>query len=114
MDGEKKLKRIWDNYKVVGEAQKNERLKFVIATGTRDGYRCVIIREFYLRKADNTWRPGRDGIIIPLISPLKGMFNEDGTPQTVLPFNQMLAALPAAYEEARTMELFDKENEVWA
>ena len=64
-------KRIWDNYQEVGEVQKSDSIKFVIAAAIRDGVRYINIREFYLRKKDGVWRPGRDGITVPIKIPIK-------------------------------------------
>ena len=35
----KEPKRLWDNYKVIGEVQKSDKIKFIIAAGIRDGER---------------------------------------------------------------------------
>lgn len=106
-------KRVWDNFRVIGEVQKNERLKLVIGAGCRDGYRCIAIREFYWRKADETWVPGRDGIVIPLKAPLKGHYDADGKVKTVTPAVEALTVIAKAYTVADTMPLADPENEVW-
>ena len=107
---EKKPRRIWDNYRVISEVQKNERLKFVIAVGARDGFRCVVIREFYLRKRDMQWMPGRDGIIVPLVST---SLDENGERKFITVCEKVLKELSNAKAEAATMELFDPEHAVW-
>lgn len=106
-------RRVWDNYQVIGEVQKNERLKLVIGAGCRDGYRCIVIREFYWRKADATWVPGRDGIVIPLMAPLKGQYDEQGKVKTITPAVEALTVIAKAYTVADSMPLADPENEVW-
>jgi len=65
-------KRIWDNFVHIGEVQKSEATKLVVSAATRDGYRCINVREWYMKKSDNEWKPGRDGINVPLLSPIKG------------------------------------------
>lgn len=100
-------KRIWDNFEVVGEVRKSDCIKFVLAAATRDGFRYINIREFYLRKRDNTWQPGRDGITIPLVAPLnKGE-------QFIKPYNDMIKTLGATAKLASTMDLLNEANSVW-
>ena len=113
MSTEKKPRKVWDNYIQLFEFPKAEKTKFVVAAATREGYRVLIIREFYLRKSDNTWMPSRDGVQIPLKSPLKNQKNADGTVPFVMPIQEFLDALPAALETLRTMPLEDSNNEVW-
>lgn len=100
-------KRIWDNYEEVAEVRKSDGIKFVIAAATRDGFRYVNIREFYMRKRDNVWRPGRDGITLPITAGLnKGE-------EFIHPLVEAIKAITAAGEVAATMELADEEKAVW-
>lgn len=102
-----KPKKIWDNFQEIGEVRKSDGIKFVIAAATREGFRYINIREFYLRKKDNVWRPGRDGITIPLKAPLnKGE-------SFIFPYEDMLNTIKAAANMAATMELIDDEHAVW-
>lgn len=105
-------KKLWDNYQVICEIPKSDRLKFVVAGGTRDGFRCLSIREFYKRKADGAWMPGRDGILIPIKSPL---YKDavDNTPIFIEPLYELMAALPSAVKFLEEMELYDPEHEMW-
>lgn len=102
-----KPKRIWDNYKVIGEVRKSEALKFVIAAAYRDGVQYINVREFYVRKRDGVWMPGRDGITIPVTIPVS-----QGTEivKTYAEFSDLLAK---AVEELVTMPIEDAENAVW-
>lgn len=103
-----KQKRIWDNYREIGEVRKSDGIKFVIAAATREGFRYINIREFYFRKKDGEWRPGRDGITIPLKAPLnKGE-------KFIVPYTSMLDVLAAAAKHAEKMELFDEDKAIWA
>ena len=105
---EKKMKRIWDNFVEIGEVRKSDGIKFVIAAATREGYRYINIREFYFRKKDGVWRPGRDGITIPLKAPInKGE-------KFITPYDSVLRVLGAAAKFAETMELMDEEKAIWA
>lgn len=108
MEEKKKMKRIWDNYKVVGEVRKSDGIKFVVAAATREGFRYINIREFYFRKKDGVWKPGRDGITIPLKAPL----NKGET--FINPYEVMAKLLAHASEEVNVMELMDEKNAIWA
>ena len=102
-----KLKRLWDNYQVVGEVRKSDRIKFVIGAGIRDGVRYINIREFYLKKSDETWMPGRDGITIPLKVPV-----ETGT-KMLEPWADLAGLLLEAADTLAGMELYDEDNAVY-
>lgn len=104
---EKKPKRIWDNYKEIGEVRKSDRIKFVIAAATRDGFRYINIREFYFKVKDGEWKPGRDGITIPLMAPInKGE-------KIITPANKMLEVVQYAMNYVEGMELSDPDHAVW-
>lgn len=100
-------KRIWDNFKEIGEVQKSEAIKFVVASAIRDGVKYINIREFYLRKKDNTWMPGRDGITIPLVAPI-----HEGKDR-LTPYVEMSALLTRAADELQIMPLADEEHAVY-
>ena len=102
-----KPKKIWDNYKELFEIRKSDRIKFVVAAATRDGFRYVNIREFYLRQRDSEWRPGRDGITIPLHAPI-----DKGT-NIIHPMADFLKAVAEAIPVVEAMELADDDNAVW-
>lgn len=100
-------KRIWDNFEEIGEVQKSDRIKLVISAATRSGFRYLNIREFYLRQRDGVWKPGRDGITIPLKAPLnKGE-------SFIAPYKNFCEVLAAAAAYAATMDLMDEAKAVW-
>ena len=103
-----KTKRIWDNYLEVGEVQKNNKIKFVFGAGIRDGVRYINVREFYKRQSDGVWKPGRDGITVPLAVPV-----EEGT-MILRPYPEFLAMLGKVKECLELMDLYDEENAVYA
>lgn len=103
-----KKKRIWDNFVEIGEVRKSDGIKFVISAATREGFRYVNIREFYMRKKDGVWKPGRDGITIPLRAGL----NKGET--FINPFDTLMKTIASAAEVAATMDLMDEEHAVWA
>lgn len=100
-------KRIWDNYKVIGETQKSDRIKLVVAAAIRDGVKYINIREFYLRQRDNEWRPGRDGITVPISIPIN-----KGT-DIIFPYDVFNTLLSAAAKELKDMPLYDHNNAVY-
>lgn len=100
-------KRIWDNFQELGEVQKSESIKFVVAAAIRDGVKYINIREFYKRKRDEAWMPGRDGITIPLVVPIN-----KGT-ERLTPYVEMIALFNKAAEVFETMPLADEANAVY-
>lgn len=101
------LKKLWDNYAAVGEVKKSDKIKFVIGAGIRDGVRYLNIREFYYNKTEEVWKPGRDGITIPL----KTLIN-NGT-ETIEPYKDFIEALEKASDTLSNMALEDEENAVY-
>lgn len=105
---EAKKKRIWDNFEEIAEVRKSDGIKFVIAAATRKGFRYINIREFYLRKRDGVWKPGRDGITIPLTAPLnKGE-------SFIHPYKELKVAIHDAALAAHNMDLMNEEKAIWA
>lgn len=103
----KKAKKIWDNYKVIGEVKKSDAIKLVVAAAYRDGVQYINIREFYIRKRDNVWMPGRDGITVPVIIPVS-----QGK-EMVHTYTQLGDLMTAAVAELAVMPMEDAENAVW-
>lgn len=102
----KKEKRLWDNYREVGEVRKNNKIKFVVGAAVRDGVRYLNIREFYLRKSDGVWKAGRDGITIPIMIPV-----EEAT-LMLTPFKELIKLLTEAADYVMDMELYDPEHAI--
>lgn len=102
-----KAKKIWDNYKVVGEVQKSNAIKFVVAAAYRDGVQYINIREFYIRKRDNVWMPGRDGITVPITIPVN-----EGT-ELVNTYMQLAEVMAETAKVLVDMPMEDEENAVW-
>ena len=100
-------KRIWDNFKEVGEVRKSDSIKFIVAAAIRDGVKYINIREFYKRKRDEVWMPGRDGITIPLVVPInKGA-------DRLTPYSEMIELISKTATELETMELADEAHAVY-
>lgn len=102
-----KPKRLWDNYREIGEVKKSDRIKIVVGAGIRDGVRYINIREFYFRQKDGVWKPGRDGITLPLRVPI-----ENGT-KIIEPYLELIGLLSDTANALETMELSDKNNAVY-
>ena len=100
-------KRIWDNFKEIGEVQKSGSIKLVISAAIRDGVKYINIREFYKRKRDEVWMPGRDGITIPLVVPVNNGADR------LTPYSEMTALISKAAEELDTMPLADEAHAVY-
>lgn len=100
-------KRIWDNFKEIGEVRKSDSIKFVVSAAIRDGVKYINIREFYKRKKDAVWMPGRDGITIPLIVPI----NEGK--EKLAPYSEMSVLFSKAATELDIMPLADDEHAVY-
>ena len=100
-------KRIWDNFKEIGEVRKSDSIKFIIAAAIRDGVKYINIREFYKRKRDEVWMPGRDGITIPLVVPVNNGADR------LTPYSEMTELISKAATELETMELADEEHAVY-
>lgn len=103
----KEPKKIWDNYKVMGSVLKSDALKFEIAAAYRDGVKYINVREFYKRKKDDTWMPGRDGITIPIVIPINNARTKVKT------YEGFIELLDKAFIEFDSMPLEDEENAVW-
>jgi hypothetical protein len=102
-----KPKRIWDNYQVMGEVIKSDRIKFVVAAAIRDGVRYINIREFYLKKSEQVWKPGRDGITIPLLVPI-----ENGM-KLIEPYFGLVDLITETMRHVKTMDLHDEANAIY-
>lgn len=109
-------KKLWDNYIEIARVRKSDRLCLVVAAGTREGYRCINIREFYYVKRDDMWKPGRDGIVIPIVAPLGKTRRPDPNklPEIIYPLKELLQALIIAADTAMTMDLEDPDKAIWA
>lgn len=103
----KEPKRIWDNYKVIGETRKSDRIKLVVAAAIRDGVKYINIREFYLRQRDSEWKPGKDGITVPINIPIN-----KGT-EMIFPYDAFNKLLAAAAKELKDMPLYDHNNAIY-
>jgi len=101
-----KIKRIWDNFVEVSEVQKSDKIKFVISAAVRDGVKYINIREFYLRQKDGVWKPGRDGITIPIALPIN-----NGN-SIIQPFKNFSAALVQTVKVLKDLPLYDENNVV--
>lgn len=105
VDG-KKMRRLWDNYKVLNTIQKTECLRLEVAVGIRDGIKYLFIQEYYYSKKADKWGPSRHVLSIPLVVPY-----ERGT-KLRTPFADFIKTLQDVVEAFDTMELYDPEHMV--
>lgn len=103
-----KRRRIWDNHREIGEVRKSTSIKYVLAAGIRDGVRYINIREFYKRQKDGVWKPGRDGITIPLIVPI------DKGEKVIKPYENLLEMLEITKKAVLEMQLYDEEHAMYS
>lgn len=107
-------KRLWSNYRVIGEVLKSSKTKFTISLGANEGFKCLIIREWYIPRGSDEWRPGKDGISIPLITPC--MYRKPsgevyrGTMEVLAP---LMEKIVEAAEAMDNFDLADPEQEYW-
>lgn len=101
------MKRVWDNFETIGEVKKTDRVKFVVSAAARDGYRYVVIREFYFAAKSGMWHPAKDGVMIPLMVPLK---NNGGT---ITPAMDLFKLYKEAMLHASKMDLMNEDNMVF-
>lgn len=110
-------KKLWDNSIVIGEVMKTPRKKFVLTATTKDGYRNLLIREFYkvtMGPYKGQWFPGKYGIMVPLKVFSDFLEASKGNRVEMLtPLEDLLKMMQEAIEVVRTMDLADPENEVW-
>lgn len=66
---------IWSNHKDIGEVMKAPATKLKVQLTAREGIKYANIREFYMKKSDNEWRPGRGGMAIA-VEPLKELIKQ--------------------------------------
>lgn len=110
-------KKLWDNSIVIGEVMKTPRRKFVLTATTKDGYRNLLIREFYrvtVGPYKGQWFPGKYGIMVPL--KVFSDFTEASKGYKVemlTPLEDLIKLTQEAIEVVKNMDLADPENEVW-
>lgn len=99
--------KIWDNYKVIGEVRKSKGKKLVVCATTLNGFRYVVIQEYYRRKVDNEWMRGARMMAIPVLS------SKDDGKTWLHPLSEILPVMKEAGDYAATMELEDEANAIW-
>lgn len=105
------VRKIFDNHQVIADINKGDKYRIRIAAGTLDGYRYVTLREFYYHKGEDTWKPGRDGMYIPMFAPFKTEGSDVPTIKDV--GNAFLESFIKAMEVAQTMPLADDEKTMY-
>lgn len=107
------VRRLWDNYQIIGEVIKSTNRKFVVAACTVDGYRYLSITEFYYRVCDCTWQPSSVGITVPVMCPDFANMTDDGLPTMMRPLDALIELIDQAKSTVETMELVDPDNRIY-
>lgn len=102
---ETKKKLVWDNCKLLGEVQKAPSSKLRVELVARDGIKYINIREWYMKKSENVWKPGLSGFAIPINLPI------DGT--IVAPTGELMMFISKGINEAHDFAIQDEANAVW-
>lgn len=105
------VRKIFDNYTLIADVKKGDKHFIRIAAGTLDGHRYVTLREFYYHKSSDTWKPGRDGMYIPMFAPFKVAGSDVPAIKDV--GNTFLENFIKAVEVAQTMPLTDDEKTMY-
>lgn len=105
------VRKIFDNYEIIADIPKGDRYRIRIAAGTLNGQRLVTLREFYYHKGEDTWKPGRDGMYIPMFAPFKTEGSDVPTIKDV--GNAFLESFIRAMEVAQSMPLADDEKTMY-
>jgi hypothetical protein len=106
MAKEAKPKVIWDNCEFIGEVQKSDRLKLRVELVAKDGVKYINIREWYLKISTDEWKPGFNGVAIPLMIPVDGNITHV--------FNEILDLATKATVRAVDFPIEDERNKVYA
>lgn len=102
--GEKR-RLVWDNCVLLGEIYKSNRTKLKVELVARDGIKYINVREWYMRKRDEVWKPGLTGFAIPIALPI----NEN----IEMPAQELLALMNKGMEMAADFAIEDPDNAVW-
>lgn len=100
------MKKVWDNCQLIGEVMKSPSTKLRIELVTREGVKYVNIREWYMKKSEQTWKPGLAGFAMPVMIPMDG--------EVDTPAMNLVDTITEALEKAPAFKLADDDNAVWA
>ena len=56
----------WDKEEVVAEVNKSDKGKYIITKAEKSGKQYIGIREWYCTQNDPTWKPGKNGMNLPM------------------------------------------------
>lgn len=98
-------KKLWDNCKFIGEIQKTAKTKLRCELVARDGIKYVNIRQWYFKNSDGTWKPGLEGLAVPVMVPIDG--------EIVNTANNLVDLINQALDQADTFAIQDPLHEVW-
>ena len=104
------VRKLWDNYEIIADVPTDDAHFLRIAAGTLNGFRQVIIHEFYFNKQEGTWKPGKKGMQIPMLVPFYACddvyaIRDVGT--------EFLEKFTQAVNTAQSMPLADSDNAMY-
>jgi len=101
------MRRIWDNYKIIGEVTRSTDKKFIVAAAYRDGVPYICVQVFWHNRDADEWYPTKSNISIPLIIPVN-----DGL-RRVRTYKKLTKLMEQASEELQGMPMEDSAHSVW-
>lgn len=107
MEDRSNMTKIWDNYRLLKDVRKTDATLISIGLAVKDGVKFITLREFYLKKTTNEWKPSTNGLNIPIDQPLK-----DGV-TVIQPLDGILVAISEVLKEADAFALYDEKNAVY-
>ena len=100
------VKRIWDNCELIGEVMKTGSSKLKVELTARDGVKYLNIREWYMTKREQVWKPGMNGVAIPIAIPIEG--------KVAQPVANIVELINIALAKAPDFEIENEANAVYA
>jgi hypothetical protein len=104
-------RKVWDNHEVIAEVTIDHTHRIKITAGTVNGFRFVDLREFLYYATYDAWRPTKKGIRIPIQMPVKQAGSK--VPVICDVGEDFLKEFVKAFEVAKNMELYNRDNAVY-
>jgi len=102
----KRRRKLWDNHKIIGTVHKSDRTRLQVELVAKDGVKIINIREWYLKKSDNEWKPnGLAGFAIPILAPINGIPTAAAT--------ELIKMMLETINQSKDFAIHDPEHEIW-
>ena len=99
------LKRVWDNFVVIGEVPKSDTYMYRVSIAMKEGIRHIFIRGYYRQSARCQWRATPGTLTVPICLPI-------GTERT-FPWKNLRIMIERAIVESRRLPIEDIDNAVF-